>query len=181
MATSSLVLHKGRPVHHGSVQGGIAKYQELAGGQPGARDASYRPERVEFELLRGDERVEGDPVRLDYGDRVALVGTHAHPEPVSLSVILHEGNGPTIADYHSARSGFQVAPGERFRLDVGALELCPGYYQWVVVGFGHDGTQHFLSRPMRFKIEGLHLGTTRWQPRGTWRVLEGARGEEQGA
>lgn len=175
MATSSLVLHKGRTVHHGSVQGGIAKYQELAGGQPGVRDASYRAELVEFDVLRGEDRVDEETPRFEYGDPVAIEGTHSHPEPVALSVILHEGSGPTVADWHSARSGFKVAAGERFRLDVGALELCPGYYQWVVVGFGPDGTQHFLSRPWRFRIDGMHLGTTRVQPKGLWRVIESRR------
>jgi hypothetical protein len=35
---------------------------------------------------------------------------------------------------------------------------------------GEDGTQHFMSLPHRFVVAGLHLGTTRWQPRGAWSI-----------
>jgi lipopolysaccharide transport system ATP-binding protein len=170
MATSALVLHKGLPVHHGSVQGGIAKYQELAGSQSAAKEATFHPDQIDFALLRDGEPSVGDRPVFQYGDELRIEGSHRCEESLELSVILHEGNGPTIADWHSARSGFRIGPGQTFALDVGRIELCPGFYQWVVVGFAPDGTQRFLSRPKRFKVEGLHLGTTRLQPRGSWSV-----------
>lgn len=167
MATSSLVLHKGRVVHSGSTQAGIAKYQELSGSGGPAKTISFHPEQVVFSVL-----VDGAPLPasgfVPYGSALSLEGSHAHPEPIELSILLHEGNGPTIADWHSRRVGFRALPGERFRLDTGPVELCPGYYQWVVVGFAADGSQVFLSEPQRFKVNGQHLGTTRLQPRGHW-------------
>lgn len=174
MATSALVLHKGRPMLYGSPQAGIAKYQELAGGHGPARDLSFKADLIEFALYHDDHALEGDRPVVHYGDRVALEGVHHHDESLRLSAILHEGNGPTIADWNSGRSGFRAAPGQRFRLDLGPLELCPGVYQWVMVGFGPDGTQQFLSKPLRFKVAGEHLGSTRLQPSGTWQVLADA-------
>lgn len=166
MATSCLVMHKGRPAYHGSTQGGIACYQELVGSTAPSRVSSYRPELVEFSMLREDREAEGNVV--GYGESLSLVGVHRHTEPLYLSIVLHESNGPTIADWHSRRSGFMARPGEPFRLDAGPAEFCPGYYQWVVVGLAADGTQHFLSPPLRFKVTGTHLGTTRLQPMGEW-------------
>ena len=179
MATSALVLHKGKPVLHGSPQEGIAKYQELAGGQGPARDIAFHPELIDFSLYRGEQALAGEPPVVRHGDKMAIEGVHCHPEPVQLSVLLHEGNGPTIADWHSGRSGFTAAPGERFRLDLGPLELCPGFYQFVVVGFGRDGTQHFLSAPLRLKVEGIHLGATRMQPTGVWHGAIARRSRHQ--
>lgn len=168
MATSALVLHKGRSVHFGSVQEGIAKYQEITGTQGPGRAQSFRPECIDFAMQRGDQALDGEPVVLQYGEDVAIFGMHTFPESLRISAILHEGNGPTIAEWNSGRHGFHVPPHQPFRLDVGALELCPGYYQWVLVGFGKDGTQHFLSKPLRFKVKGEFFGTTRVQPMGEW-------------
>lgn len=169
MASTSLVLKKGRPIHHGSTQAGIALYQEIVGGQGKAKASMHHAELISYSMLRnGNLFEEGQAV--DYGDALSITGEHAFAEDLYLSVVLHEGNGPTVADWHSRRSGFKAAPGKRFRLDVGPAELCPGFYQWVVVGMSADGTQQFLSPPIRFKVSGLHLGTTRLQPRGSWSV-----------
>lgn len=171
MATSALVLHKGKPVLLGSPQAGIAKYQELAGTQKTSREASFNPDLIEFAMFRGRESLrEGQPV-IHYGERLSIEGMHTHPAALQISVILHEGNGPTVADWHSGRSAFTASRGQRFRLDLGSLELCPGFYQWVVVGFDENGEQHFLSRPLSFKVEGIHLGTTRLQPTGAWQII----------
>lgn len=177
MATSSLVLHKGRPDLLGTPQAGIARYQELAGSQSAAHEHSHHPERIAFELRAGG-RLLGDGEAVQYGEELEIEGVHAHAGPLALSVVLHEAAGPTVGDWHSTRAGFQALPGRRFRLALGRAELCPGRYRWVVVGVGRDGTQHFLSRPLHFKVSGLHLGTTRWQPSGVW--SEGA-GEQQAA
>lgn len=166
MATHAMVLHKGRPDYYGTPQQGIARYQELVGSRPGAKVSSHRPELIEFELLRNGAPLGGDVVQ--YGDQLSIVGRHSYPGALDLSIVLHESNGPTVADWHSRRSGFTASQAEPFRLDVGAAELCPGFYQWVVVGIGADGTQHFLSPPFRFKVVGLHLGSTRLQPKGIW-------------
>lgn len=171
MATSSLVLHKGRPVLYGSPQAGIARYQELAGGSGPARDLSFKADRIAFAMYRGDQPLEGERPVVQYGESLSIEGVHHHDEAVRLSAILHEGNGPTIADWNSGRSGFRAIPGQRFRLDLGSLQLCPGFYQWVMVGFGPDGSQYFLSKPLRFKVEGEHLGSTRLQPLGAWQML----------
>ena len=100
-----------------------------------------------------------------------LIGSHDHPEPLRINVVLHEGNGPTVAEWNSARSRFLAPPGRDFLVELGELELCPGFYQWVMVGIGGDGTQHFLSKPVKFRIEGEHLGSTRVQPTGDWSVV----------
>lgn len=169
MATSSLVLHKGRPLLLGSPQEGIQRYQELSGLQASARDVAHHPERVCFNVLCNGARLEegGD---VPYGARMEIEGEHGADEPVALSIVLHEAGGPTVGDWHSARAGVRVPPGRRFRLDAGAAELCPGRYRWIVVGLAPDGTQLFLSRPAHFRVRGLHLGTTRWQPAGRWSV-----------
>ncbi|GAB6195293.1 ABC transporter ATP-binding protein [Lysobacter xanthus] len=167
MATSSLVLQKGRPVLLGSPQAGIALYQELSGAQGAARELSHYPERVDFEMLVEGRRAE-DAATVPYGAAMSIEGVHGFDAPLALSIVLHEGNGPALADWHSARQAFRVGPGQRFRLEAGPAHLCPGRYRWVVVGVGEDGTQHFLSRPLHFKVSGLHLGTTRWQPQGHW-------------
>lgn len=168
MATSALVLHKGRPVLLGSTQAGIAKYHELFGSQKPARDVAFQPDLVDVTLMRCGGPVEGETPVVAYGDNVALRVVHRHRENLRISALLHEANGPTIADWHSGRANFIAKPGMPFMVELGRLELCPGYYQIVIVGFGQDGTQHFLSRPLRFKMEGLHLGTTRMQPSGCW-------------
>lgn len=171
MATSALVLHKGRPVLLGTAQAGIAKYQELTGGQSGSRENSFHADHVEFAMYEGGRKLEGAVPTVQYDDAIRLVGCHVHGEPLRISVILHEGNGPTVAEWNSARSDFRASPGQRFEVDVGQMQLCPGFYQWVMVGFGRDGTQHFLSKPLRFKVEGQFLGSTRVQPKGAWSVL----------
>lgn len=171
MATSALVLHKGRPVHLGSPQAGIAKYQELTGAQGPSRDMSFRAERIEFGMFRGHRPVEEGGAVVQYGERISLRGSHAFVEPLRIAVILHEANGPTVAEWNSGRSGFRAEPLRPFHLDVGPLQLCPGFYQWVVVGFGSDGTQHFLSKPLRFKVEGEFHGSTRVQPLGEWSMM----------
>lgn len=169
MATACLVLHKGRPQLLGTPQAGIARYHELMGSTTPATELGYRHDLAEFSLqAEGEPLVAGASVR--YGQHVSLHGRHLYPDALSLSVVLHEGDGPTVADWHSRRAGVQVAPGERFQLDMGPLELCPGRYRVVVVGLGEDGTQHFMSLPHRFVVTGLHLGTTRWQPSGAWSV-----------
>lgn len=167
MASSGLVLHKGRVVHNGSVQGAIAKYQEFAGGRGPVKDSAHHPDRIAFDLKAAGSIV-GAGGKVRYGDRLEVVGEHGFPGDLALSIVLHEGNGPTIADWHSLRSNFKVGPGERFTLELGNAELSPGFYQLVVVGLDHDGMQQFLSTPIRFKVEGLHLGTTRLQPLGRW-------------
>jgi lipopolysaccharide transport system ATP-binding protein len=166
MATHSMVLHKGRPDYYGSPQQGIARYQELVGSRPGSKISSFRPELIEFEVFR-DGAPLGD-ADVAYGEPVSIVGTHFHRDALELSIVLHEANGPTVADWHSRRAGFVAQPGRSFRLDAGPVELCPGFYQWVVVGIAPDGTQHFLSPPRRFRVTGLHLGATRLQPTGSW-------------
>lgn len=168
MASSGLVLDKGRPLLLGSPQEAIARYQELTGTRGPAKDISFHPERVEFSMQRGGQALEGEPVVIRHGDAVALAGRHLGDGPMRLSVVLHEANGPTVAEWHSARAGFSVAPGDTFQLETGPLELCPGFYQWVVVGLGADGSQQFLSRPLRFKVEGEFHGSTRMQPTGRW-------------
>lgn len=171
MATESLVLHKGRPVHYGSVQGGIAKYQEFAGAQGPAKESSHHADRIDFNLM-----ADGIPVphgeKIQYGQSLVLEGEHIAPGNLALSVVLHEGNGPTIADWHSLRSEFRVGRGQRFRLSLGFAELSPGFYQIVVVGLDEHGTQQFLSKPLRFRVNGQHLGTTRLQPRGAWSIID---------
>lgn len=170
MATACMVLHKGRPELLGTPQAGIARYQELMGSATPATELGYRQDLVAFSLqVEGKELAPGASIR--HGHHVSLLGRHQHPEALSLSVVLHEGDGPTVADWHSRRAGVQVGPGEFFRLDMGPLELCPGRYRVVVVGLGEDGTQYFMSLPQRFVVAGLHLGTTRWQPSGDWSVL----------
>ena len=169
MATACLVLHKGQVQLLGTPQAGIARYQELMGAATPATELGYQQDAVAFSLQAdGTELAPGGTFR--YGQQASLHGHHLHPEAVSLSVVLHEGDGPTVADWHSRRAGVRVAPGERFQLDMGPLELCPGRYRIVVVGLGEDGTQHFMSLPQRFVVAGLHLGTTRWQPSGAWSV-----------
>ncbi len=178
MATSCLVLHKGRPQLLGTPQAGIARYQELMGSAVPAAEAGYQPADVSFSMQADGAQLEpGGGLR--YGQSVSLHGTHRHPKTLSLSVVLHEGDGPTVADWHSRRNGFQVGPGAPFRLDMGPLELCPGRYRIVVVGLAQDGTQHFMSLPFRFTVKGLHLGTTRWQPGGQW-SLEAADADPPG-
>lgn len=167
MATSALVLHKGRPVLLGSPQAGIAKYQELAGGQGPAKEISFNPDLVDFSM-RDDEGRDIGNRTVEHGESVRIRAVHYDARLLDISVILHEGNGPTIADWNSRRSGFRAGPGEAFELDIGPIELCPGFYQWVVVGVDSDGMQRFLSRPLRFRVGGLHLGSTRVQPVGTW-------------
>ena len=167
MATSCLVLHKGRPQLLGTPQAGIARYQELMGSTVPAAEMGYQPDAIDFSLQSNGVSI-APGGRIAYGQQVSLHGIHGHAQAMSLSVVLHEGDGPTVADWHSRRAGMQIAPGEPFRLDMGALELCPGRYKIVVVGLGDDGTQHFMSLPHRFVVSGLHLGTTRWQPRGAW-------------
>lgn len=173
LASSALVLHKGRPVLLGSAQAGIAKYQELTGGQSASRDNSFRSDRVDFAMYDGAHKLGPALPTIQYDGVIRLVGCHWYGEPLRISVILHEGNGPTVAEWNSARSGFLAEPGQPFQVDVGHLQLCPGFYQWVMVGFGTDGTQHFLSKPLRFKVEGEFLGSTRVQPMGVWSLLEG--------
>lgn len=170
MASISLVLHKGRSVHYGSIQAGIAMYQEVVGSQTPGSESAHHPERVEFDVLVDGSRL-AEGADVGYGQRMEIDGIHAYDAPLALSVVLHEGNGPTVADWYSQRSNFRVSRGVRFRLDVGAAELCPGHYKWVIVGLGPDGTQHFLSRPFRFRMVGTHLGTTRLQPSGHWSAL----------
>lgn len=169
MATSALVLHKGRVDYYGAVQQGIARYQDHVGRSAAAKTLAFNPDLVEFSMRAGaDERESFD---VAYGDSAWIEGVHRFHRPLHLSVVLHEANGPTVADWHSKRAGFTAQPGEPFRLSMGAMELCPGYYQWVVVGLEEDGTQRFLSQPFRFRVSGLHLGTTRIQPRGEWASL----------
>jgi len=179
MATSALVLHKGRPVHFGSPQAGIAKYQELTGAQGPSRDLSFRAEQIEFRMCRGARPIEDDIPVVSYGEQLSLMGRHAHAEPLRISAILHEANGPTVAEWNSGRNQFRAASDRPFRLELGPLHLCPGFYQWVLVGFGVDGTQHFLSRPLRFKVEGEFFGSTRVQPLGEWSMLTDATLERE--
>ena len=170
LATTALVLHKGNAVMLGTPQAGIAMYQELAGGQGPSKTISFHPELIDVSM-----RINGEPwdgiESIPYGCRLSVEAVHSHDEKIEISVLLHEGNGPTIADWHSRRMGFQAKPGEPFLLEIGPVELCPGFYQWVVVGFAPDGTQLFLSAPIRFKVLGTHLGSTRMQPRGKWSTL----------
>lgn len=168
MASSALVLHKGRPLLLGTPQAAIAQYQELTGTKGPAKEISFQPESVEFVMYRSGAPIEGDVPVVAYGEPVSLVGSHSHPEPLRMNVVLHEGNGPTVAEWNSARRDVRVPQGTQFRLDVGKLELCPGFYQWVVVGLAADGTQRFLSRPLRFKVVGDYFGSTRVQPSGEW-------------
>ena len=167
MASASIVLKKGRVVHNGSTQAGIALYQDIVGGQKKIKAATHHAELVDFSMQCNGMAFEEGQV-VGYGDSLTITGEHRFNRDVYLSAVLHEGNGPTIADWHSRRSGFKAAPDQPFRLDIGPAELCPGFYQWVIVGLSEDGTQQFLSPPLRFKVSGLHLGTTRLQPRGAW-------------
>lgn len=176
MATSSLVLHKGRVAHSGSVQGGISKYQELMGGKPTGADPSFRAELVDVELYADGERV-ANGGSISYGSRLSMKLRHRVSEPLALSVVLHEGSGPTVADWHSARSEFRAGPDSTTAVDLGKAELCPGGYHFVVVGLSEHGEQRFLSKPVGFKVTGLHLGTTRLQPLGHWRIAAPSSGD----
>jgi lipopolysaccharide transport system ATP-binding protein len=178
MATRTLVLRKGQVVFEGSVQGGIARYQELVAAQSPSRATSFRPELVEFSLSKAADQQGAPGACFDYGDPVVLIGRHHVPERLRISVIVHEANGPTLADWHSERSDFSVKGSDTFRLEMGRLELCPGAYQVVVVGFARDGTQRFLSAPQRFKVEGVYLGATRVQPRGRWSLVPASTCED---
>ncbi|MFT3755788.1 MAG: ABC transporter ATP-binding protein [Pseudoxanthomonas sp.] len=168
MATSGLVLHKGRPQLLGSTQEAIACYQELSGMKGKAKESAFHPEAIRFSMLADSMPLADDACVVRYGQAVTLRARHSLDVPVRVSAILHEANGPTVADWHSGRSGFMALPGREFEVELGSAQLCPGYYQFVLVGFGLDGTQHFLSQPLRFQVTGDYLGATRVQPLGIW-------------
>lgn len=167
MATSTLVLHKGRVVHSGDVQEGIGKYHELSGADRPKKDTGHYAERIGFSVHDGQGRVE-DGASIPFGTRLQLWGHHSADVPVTLSVILGEVRGHALMDWNSRRSGFVVAPGEPFNVDLGAMELSPGSYQLTIVGFGPDGAQVFLSSAMHFKLTGDYFNSIRLQPRGAW-------------
>ncbi len=167
MATSSLVLHKGNVVHIGATQDGIAKYQEISGFSKPAKDPAFNADLVDFTLLSNEKEVAQESA-VDYGANLRLFGAHSIPDPLALSIIVQESGGNAVADWNSGRSDFVVGAGECFEVGLGEINLSPGFYQLCVVGFASDGTQRFLSRPLRFQVRGLFLGATRYQPVGAW-------------
>jgi lipopolysaccharide transport system ATP-binding protein len=168
MATSSLVLHKGRVVHHGSVQDGIAKYQEISGFSKPAKDPAFNADLISFSLLSNENEVAQEST-IDYGAELKLVGEHLVSEALTFSVIVQESGGNAVVDWNSRRANFAANSGEVFEVCFGQAILSPGFYQLCVVGFASDGSQRFLSRPLRFQVRGVFLGATRCQPVGVWR------------
>lgn len=167
MATSSLVLHKGHVVHLGATQDGIAKYQEISGFSKPAKDPAFNADLVDFTLLSNEKEVAQEST-VDYGADIRLVGAHFVSYPLALSIVVQESGGNAVADWNSRRADFVVSSGESFEVGLGQVNLCPGFYQLCVVGFAADGTQRFLSRPLRFQVRGVFLGATRYQPVGAW-------------
>ncbi|MGK2915732.1 MAG: ABC transporter ATP-binding protein [Porticoccaceae bacterium] len=173
MATSVLVLHKGRVEYFGHTQGGIAKYQELTGFRQPAKEPAYHPERIEFFVEADGELVQPEGA-LVYGSVLRIIARNLTESPVSVSVILHDAGAGTVADWNSKRNGFEAPAGAKFSAKLGRAEFCPGFYHFVVVGFASDGTQLFLSYPRRFQVVGEHLGATRYQPQADYRLIEEA-------
>lgn len=167
MATSALVLHKGRVAYQGGNQGGIAKYQELAGFSKPVKEASLNPDLITFCLESGGESVEPEG-SIEFASHVRVHARHGANTAVELSVILQESGGSTLVDWHSRRAGFIAEPGRSLLVDLGPAEFSPGFYHLIVVGFDSDGKQLFLSRPLRFRVVGLFLGATRVQPVARW-------------
>jgi lipopolysaccharide transport system ATP-binding protein len=167
MATSALVLHKGRVAYQGGNQGGIAKYQELAGFSKPAKEPALNPELVSFRLESSGADVEPEG-SIEFGSRLRVHARHGADTAVELSVILHESGGNTVADWHSRRADFVAEPGRDLVVDLGVAQFCPGFYHVAIVGFDANGKQLFLSRPLRFRVDGLFLGATRVQPVAKW-------------
>lgn len=170
MATTSLVLHKGKPVYQGAVQGGIAKYQDLMAVQKLNR-GTFRPEMVQFSLELGDEeeiRPGDDGGSLKYGSAMRVRAMHHEKEPLQISVLLHEFNGPALVDWTSARARFTPDPKTPFEVDLGPALLCPGFYTLYLIGIAKDGTQKFMSEAVKFRVTGEHFSSIRIQPEGRW-------------
>jgi lipopolysaccharide transport system ATP-binding protein len=167
MATSTLVLHKGRVAYQGDNQGGIAKYQELAGFSKPAKEPALNPELVYFRLESSGSGVEPEG-SIEFGSHLRVHARHAADSSVEVSVILQESGGGTVVDWHSRRADFIAEPGRNLVVDLGVAEFCPGFYHLVIVGFDSSGKQLFLSRPLRFRVDGQFLGATRVQPVAKW-------------
>lgn len=171
MATSALVLHKGCVAYIGSPQAGIAKYQELTGFRQPSKETSYYPERIEFVVEADGQPVQSEGT-LVYGSVLRIIARNLTDTTVSVSVILHDAGAGTVADWNSKRAGFEAPPRALFSAELGRAEFCPGFYHFVIVGFSSDGSQLFLSYPLRFQVIGEHLGATRYQPCADWRLTD---------
>lgn len=172
MATSALVLHKGRVAYQGGTQGGIAKYQELAGFSKPAKDPTLNANLISFGLEASGVEVEPEG-SVDFGSHLRVHARHEAEAGVELSVILQESGGNTVVDWHSRRANFVAEPGRNVIAELGPAQFCPGFYHLSIVGFDASGKQLFLSRPFRFRVRGQFLGATRVQPVATWAHCEG--------
>ncbi|MEN9773883.1 MAG: hypothetical protein RL322_953 [Pseudomonadota bacterium] len=169
MATRVLVLNKGRVDYLGDVQGGIARYHELAGAGERARDSVHQPDLIDYTLLTPQGPL-AEGSSIEFGSPLLLQGRHFAREAVTLSIILGERMGPSLIDWNSRRSDTFIRPGDTLQVELGPLELCPGWYQLSIVGFASDGRQLFLSRAHAFRVNGDYFNSIRMQPRGQWRV-----------
>lgn len=169
MATGVLVLNKGRVAYNGGVQEGIAKYHELAGGGGKPKENALHPELIDF-TVRSTQGDLGEGSSVGFGSKAILRGLHRAAEPLTLSIILAEVKGHSLVEWNSRRSGVVVQPGKYFTVDLGALQLCPGHYQFSIVGFTLSGRQIFLSCALSFKVVGDYFNSIRMQPVGAWAV-----------
>lgn len=176
MATGVLVLNKGRVAYYGGVQEGIAKYHELAGGGTKPKETAHRPELIDFSVSSTSGKLaEGEG--LTFGSRLFLHGRHHANEKLTISVILSEVKGHSLVEWNSRRSALEITADDKFTVDLGLLELCPGQYQLSIVGFALNGRQIFLSRSLYFKIIGDYFNSIRLQPIGQWSVAYSDKNE----
>lgn len=167
MATSGLVLHKGNVVQQGDPQEAIKKYQELSGVSRPQKEISYNPQFVEFTIFNeiGPLLDDGE---IHHESSVFIRGKNHSDESVFIHAIVHQSAGAAIADWTSRRSGFKVPSGASFKVALGKLGLCPGYYHLVLVGMNGQGEQKFLSKPYRFRAMGDYFSSIPFQPSAEW-------------
>ncbi|WP_439670928.1 ABC transporter related protein [Cupriavidus necator] len=167
MATSGLVLRKGRVELSGSVQECIAKYQDVVGFRRPVKEMTFHPERVEFDVI-GESRLLESEADIAYGCAVRIEGVNKSDRDLTISVFLHDAGGTALVEWNSKRGAHTISSGENFGVELDQLKLCPGHYMFRLVGFDCDGAQQFLSEPFRFRVLGEYLGNTSMQPAGLW-------------
>lgn len=172
LSTKAIVLKKGIVQFEGSPNDAIACYQDLIGFQSGMETGTFNADRVNLALINNitGARLD-DGGDMEFGTRIIVRGRCVVDEPISVSLILHEHNGPALAEWNSRRVGFGLSGTGSFECSLGPMNLCPGNYEIKAVGFTCKGEQIFLSLPARFRITGEYLNSIQLQPLGEWKML----------
>jgi len=170
ISTTGCFLRKGKAEYYSEVQEAIGRYMDSFGIESHRRHKVLRgAEKLPIKFLADGEPMEHECV-VSYGAEVSVVmDTQQLPTGSLFRIVIRDVTGRLLVDWSSERSKQGRSDGRNIRCDLGRLDLCPGWYTFVVNALDSDNQKLLVyNEPLSFRVQGEFLNGVPIQRTGTW-------------